>query len=90
MGFGGGYSTPDNSAYENELAKQRQATAEAESIASQKKAQDVTTIATRIVPAELTPGEWQLRHCNETHSDGLIDVVCYQISIEVRDDCEAK
>ena len=37
MGFGGGYSTPDNSAYENELAKQRQATAEAESIAAQKK-----------------------------------------------------
>ena len=40
MGFGGGYSEPDNSAYENELAKQRQATTEAESIASQKKAQE--------------------------------------------------
>ncbi len=40
MGFGGGYSAPDNSAYENELARQRQATAEAESIASQKKAQE--------------------------------------------------
>lgn len=40
MGFGGGYSTPDNSAYENELAKQRQATAEAESIASQKKVRE--------------------------------------------------
>ena len=45
MGFGGGYSTPDNSAYENESAKQRQATAEAESIASQKKAQEDAAFA---------------------------------------------
>ena len=45
MGFGGGYSAPDNSAYENELAKQRQATAEAESIASQKKAQEDAAFA---------------------------------------------
>lgn len=45
MGFGGGYSTPDNSAYENELARQRQATAEAEGIASQKKAQEDAAFA---------------------------------------------
>ena len=45
MGFGGGYSTPDNSAYENELAKQRQATAEAESVASQKKVREDTAYA---------------------------------------------
>lgn len=51
-------------------------------------AQSVTTPATRIVPADLPPGEWQLRHCNETHSTGQIEVVCYQVSIEVRDDCE--
>ena len=45
MGFGGGYSEPDNSAYDNELAKQRQATTEAESIASQKKAQEDAAFA---------------------------------------------
>lgn len=44
MGFGG-VSTPDNSAYENELAKQRQATAEAEDIAAKKKTQEDTAFA---------------------------------------------
>ena len=39
MGFGRA-STPDNSAYEAELAKQRQATAEAEDIAAKKKTQE--------------------------------------------------
>lgn len=52
--------------------------------------QDITTPATRTVPAELTPGEWQLRHCNETHTTGQINVVCYQVAVTVRDDCEAK
>ena len=45
MGFGGGYSAPDNSAYENELAKQRQATAEAEDIAAKKKNQEDSAFA---------------------------------------------
>jgi hypothetical protein len=48
-------------------------------------AQNVTATATRTAPNELTPGEWQLRHCNETHSDGLIDVVCYQVAVTVKD-----
>lgn len=50
-------------------------------------AQNVTTPATRIVPDKLTPGDWQLRHCNETHSTGQIAVVCYQVALTVRDDC---
>lgn len=44
--------------------------------------------STRTVPLALTPGDWQLRHCNETHSTGLIGVVCYQVAVTVRDDCE--
>lgn len=47
----------------------------------------VKTTATRTVPDELTPGEWQLRHCNETHSSGMIDVVCYQVVTTVKEDC---
>lgn len=47
----------------------------------------VQTTATRTVPAELTPGPWELRHCNETHTTGLIDVVCYAVKVEVRPDC---
>lgn len=41
--------------------------------------------APRWVPADLPVGEWQLRHCNEAHSDGLIDVTCYQVSVTVKD-----
>lgn len=44
---------------------------------------DVNTVAKRTVPETLTPGPWQLRHCNETHASGLIDVTCYQVDIEV-------
>lgn len=51
-------------------------------------AQNVTTPATRYVPADLPPGDWQLRHCNETHSTGQIEVVCYQVAVTIRDDCE--
>lgn len=43
--------------------------------------------ATRMVPADMTPGVWQFRHCNETHSDGLIDVTCYGVTVTVKD-CE--
>lgn len=49
----------------------------------------VSTTATRTVPVDLPPGDWQYRHCNETHSDGTIDVTCYAVNIEVKD-CEVK
>ena len=47
--------------------------------------QNFSRNATRTVPAELTPGEWQLRHCNETHSTGLIDVICYAVDVTVKE-----
>jgi hypothetical protein len=49
----------------------------------------VSTPATRTVPIDLPPGDWQFRHCNETHATGKIDVVCYAVNIQVLD-CEAK
>lgn len=49
----------------------------------------VSTTATRTVPPDLPPGDWQFRHCNETHSDGQIDVTCYAVNIQVLD-CEVK
>ena len=49
----------------------------------------VSTTATRTVPADLPPGDWQFRHCNETHSDGRIDVTCYAVNVTVKD-CEVK
>ena len=45
----------------------------------------VSTTATRVVPSDLPPGDWQLRHCNETHSDATIDVNCYQVAVTVKD-----
>lgn len=42
--------------------------------------------ARRVIP-DVSPGAWQLRHCNETHSTGVIDVVCWQVDVEVKD-CE--
>ena len=48
----------------------------------------VSTTATRTVPMDLPPGDWQFRHCNETHSDGQIDVTCYAVNVTVKD-CEA-
>ena len=48
---------------------------------------EVSTTATRTVPADLPPGGWQFRHCNETHSDGRIDVTCYAVNVEIKD-CE--
>ena len=50
---------------------------------------EVSTTATRTVPSDLPPGDWQFRHCNETHSDGQIDVTCYAVNIQVLD-CEVK
>lgn len=44
---------------------------------------EVSTVAVRTTPETLTPGRWQLRHCNETHAAGVIDVTCYQVDIEV-------
>lgn len=49
----------------------------------------VATEAKRTVPVDMPPGEWQLRHCNETHSNGTIDVVCYQVAVTVKD-CQVK
>jgi hypothetical protein len=45
----------------------------------------VTVTASRTVPAELAPGAWELRHCNEVHASGLIDVTCWQVEVEVLD-----
>ena len=46
---------------------------------------EVSTTATRTVPADLPPGDWQFRHCNETHSTGRIEVVCYAVNVVVED-----
>jgi hypothetical protein len=45
----------------------------------------VNTTATRIAPDTLTPGNWELRHCNETHSSGKITVACYAVPITIKD-----
>lgn len=45
----------------------------------------VSTMASRTVPADMAPGDWQLRHCNETHASGVIDVVCYAVNVTVKD-----
>lgn len=45
----------------------------------------VNATATRTAPAELTPGSWEFRHCNETHSDNLINVICYAVEVTVKD-----
>jgi hypothetical protein len=47
----------------------------------------VETTARRVAPDTLTPGEWELRHCNETHSSGNITVVCYAVPLTIKD-CE--
>ncbi len=41
--------------------------------------------ARRVIPDSLTPGAWQLRHCNETHSTGVFDGVCWQVDVLVKD-----
>ena len=45
----------------------------------------VSATATRTVPDNLTPGDWELRHCNETHSTNAIDVTCYVVPVTVLD-----
>lgn len=46
----------------------------------------ISATATRTVPETLSPGSWQLRHCNETHSaGGVFDVACYAVLVEVED-----
>lgn len=45
----------------------------------------VSTPATRTVPLDMPPGDWQLRHSNETHSNGKISVVVYQVDVTVKD-----
>jgi hypothetical protein len=48
----------------------------------------VSTTANRVIPDALTPGAWELRHCNETHSaGGVFDVACYAVHVVVKD-CE--
>jgi len=46
---------------------------------------EVNTTATRTAPTTLTPGEWELRHCNETHSNNRINVACYAVPITIKD-----
>lgn len=46
---------------------------------------EVSATATRDVPLDLPPGDWEFRHCNETHSTGLIDVTCYAVIVTVKD-----
>lgn len=48
---------------------------------------EVHTQATRTVPDDMPPGDWQLRHCNETRASGLLDVTCYAVNVTVLD-CE--
>ena len=45
----------------------------------------VETTALRTAPDTLTPGEWELRHCNEAHSSNQITVVCYAVPITIKD-----
>jgi hypothetical protein len=40
--------------------------------------------ARRVIP-DVSPGTWQLRHCNETHSINVIDVTCWQVDVIVKD-----
>lgn len=47
----------------------------------------VFTTATRNVPADMPPGEWELRHCNTAISDGGISS-CYYVPMTVLD-CSA-
>lgn len=45
----------------------------------------VSAEARRVVPEALTPGAWELRHCNETHSaGGVFDVACYAVVVTVK------
>ena len=46
---------------------------------------EVKTTATRTAPETLTPGEWEFRHCNETHSSGRFTVVCYAVPLTIKD-----
>lgn len=48
---------------------------------------EISATARRTVPDGLSPGEWELRHCNETRSTGQIDVQCYAVPVVVKD-CE--
>lgn len=41
--------------------------------------------ATRTAPETLTPGDWQLRHCNQTMFSGGQDVTCYAVPVTVLD-----
>lgn len=45
----------------------------------------VSATATRTVPEGMAAGLWELRHCNETHSTGVIDVTCYAVPVTVLD-----
>lgn len=44
----------------------------------------VDTPATRSVPVEIKPGEWEFRHCNTSITSGKpLDVACYGVAITV-------
>lgn len=39
----------------------------------------------RVVPDDMPPGDWELRHCNTTVFSGGHDVQCYAVMVEVKD-----
>ena len=54
----------------------------------------VSTMATRNVPLDLPPGDWELRHCNTTrysigNDEPRLDVACYGVLVTVKD-CEVQ
>jgi len=49
---------------------------------------EINTTATRTVPETLTPGGWEFRHCNETHSSGRFTVACYAVPLTIKDCAE--
>lgn len=53
----------------------------------------VDTPATRNVPLDLPPGDWEFRHCNTSiTSDRPIDVSCYGVSVTIlpKETCKDK
>ena len=44
----------------------------------------VDSTATRSVPADIPPGDWQFRHCNTSITSGRpIDVTCYGVNVTI-------
>ena len=45
----------------------------------------VNTVATRAIPSDLPPGDWQLQHINESHVTGKITVTGYGVRVTIKD-----